>query len=129
MINSCAFLFSLPGFPLSHFVSFISISPSYLVLLHLCLSVYLCLPVPTFLSLYLSISLSLPIHFFSFFLCLFQSIFHYLYLTQWDYFFLFFFFFWFVLLRSLLLSLFCVPLFHLLKYIFLMLIVSSKSVY
>ena len=73
MINSRALLFSLPGFPLSHFVSFISISPSYLVLLHLCLSVYmsvyLCLPVPPFLSLYLSIYISFTSDtFFSFFL-------------------------------------------------------------
>ena len=71
MINSCVFLFSFPGFHLSHFVSFIS-NPL--------------LPRPP-----TSLSAYLPHFFLSVCLCLFQSIIYYFYLTQWNYFFLSFF--------------------------------------
>ena len=91
------FLFSLRGFPLAYFVSFIRISPSYIsVCLSACLSAFVCSSVclSVYLSLSLSFTLSLSIYrslfhfrYISFCLCLFRSIIQNFYLTQWDYFF------------------------------------------
>ena len=104
MINSYAFSFFSSRFSVLHFVSFISISPFYLVLLHLCLSVCLSvcrslsLSFYLFLSIYLSLSLTSDT-FFYLSVSVYQIIIHYFYLTQWDYFILSF------LVRSLPISL------------------------
>ena len=87
MINSYACSFFSSRFSVLHFVSFISISPFYLVLLHLCLYVYLSVHLSLSFSLYLSISLSLTSDtFFYTSVSVYQIIIHYFYLTQWDFF-------------------------------------------